>query len=182
MRTTLLKVIRRAKVNPWSRLWHSLRSSCESDLARSFPLAVVAKWLGNTPSVALRHYVDPTDASFTDAGNWTPPGAATAVQNAVQSGAVSDGQQTTDPGGNPGNPRLGPLGSVTVRSGSDDRMEAAGIERGASSSTETATTGPHGAHSGALPSADPLAAFLATLTPEQKARLAELLLTPPVPG
>lgn len=128
MRTTLLKVIRRAKVNPWSRLWHSLRSSCESDLARSFPLAVVAKWLGNTPSVALRHYVNPTDASFTDAANWNPPGAAPAVQIAVQSGAVGDGQQTTEPSGNPENLGLGPLWSVTVRSGPDDRMEAAGIE------------------------------------------------------
>lgn len=60
----------------WPRLWHSLRASCESDLAQSFPLAVVAKWLGNTPSVALRHYVDPTDAAFTIAANWVPAGAA----------------------------------------------------------------------------------------------------------
>lgn len=53
LRTTLAKVIRRAGLEPWPRLWHSLRASCESDLAQSFPLAVVAKWLGNTPSVAL---------------------------------------------------------------------------------------------------------------------------------
>jgi integrase len=72
LRTTLTKVIRRANVEPWPRLWHSLRASCESDLAQSFPLAVVTKWLGNTPSVALRHYVDPTEAAFASAQTWTP--------------------------------------------------------------------------------------------------------------
>ena len=49
-----------------------MRASCESDLAQSFPLAVVTKWLGNTPSVALRHYVDPTEAAFDAAQKWTP--------------------------------------------------------------------------------------------------------------
>jgi integrase len=33
MRTTFAKIIRRAGVEPWTRLWHSLRASCESDLA-----------------------------------------------------------------------------------------------------------------------------------------------------
>lgn len=41
-----------------------MRASCETDLARRFPLAVVAKWLGNTQAVAMRHYVDVTDADF----------------------------------------------------------------------------------------------------------------------
>src|SRR5262245_52843 len=74
-------------VEPWPRLWHSLRASCESDLAQSFPLATVTKWLGNTPSVALRHYVDPTEAAFEMAKGWTPGGAksgAVAAQKAAQ--------------------------------------------------------------------------------------------------
>ncbi len=72
LRTTLTKVIRRADVEPGPRLWHSLRTSCESDSAQTFPLAVVTKWLGNTPSVALRHYVGPTEAGFTLPQTWTP--------------------------------------------------------------------------------------------------------------
>lgn len=64
LRTTLAKILRRAGIEPWPRLWHSMRASCESDLARQFPLAVVAKWLGNTQAVAMRHYVDVTDADF----------------------------------------------------------------------------------------------------------------------
>ena len=64
LRTTLEKIIRRAGLTAWPRLWHSLRASCETDLARQFPLAVAAKWLGNTQAVAMRHYVDVTDADF----------------------------------------------------------------------------------------------------------------------
>lgn len=64
LRTTFEKVIRRAGLEPWPRLWHSMRASCETDLARQFPLAVVAKCLGNTQAVAMRHYVDVTDADF----------------------------------------------------------------------------------------------------------------------
>jgi integrase len=72
LRTQFGKSVERAGVDSWPRLWHSLRASCESDLAQSFPLATVTKWLGNTPSVALRHYVDPTEAAFERAVNWRP--------------------------------------------------------------------------------------------------------------
>ncbi len=88
LRTTLKKVIRRAGLDAWSRLWHSMRASCETDLAREFPLAVVAKWLGNTQAVAMRHYIDVTDADFERAA--TPGGVADgkAAQNAAQSERV----------------------------------------------------------------------------------------------
>ena len=33
---------------------------------------MVTKWLGNTPSIALRHYVDPTDAAYQAALQWRP--------------------------------------------------------------------------------------------------------------
>ncbi len=83
MRTTFGKIVRRAGVEPWPRLWHSLRASCESDLAQDFPLATVTKWLGNTPSVALRHYVDPTETAFDRALEWKP-----AVPGGAKSGAL----------------------------------------------------------------------------------------------
>jgi integrase len=91
LRGTFAKILRRAGIAPWPRVWHSLRASCESDLAQSFPLATVTKWLGNTPSVALRHYVDPTEAAFSAAQRWVPEhshsaakSGALALQNAVQ--------------------------------------------------------------------------------------------------
>jgi integrase len=84
LRTTLEKVIRRAGVDPWPRLWHSLRASCESDLAQSFPLTTVTKWLGNTPSVALRHDVDPTEGVFERAATWVPQSGAAGSRRELQ--------------------------------------------------------------------------------------------------
>ena len=106
LRTTFAKIVRRASVEPWPRLWHSLRASCESDLAQSFPLATVTKWLGNTPSVALRHYVDPTEAAFEQALEWQPPakggaksGAPAAQKEAqrVTSASSGESQQLPQP-------------------------------------------------------------------------------------
>ncbi len=70
LRTTFEKIIRRAGLEVWPRVWHNLRASCESDLAQAFPLPTVTKWLGNTPSIALKHYVDPTDTAFALALTW----------------------------------------------------------------------------------------------------------------
>ncbi len=86
LRTQFGKIVRRAGVDPWPRLWHSLRASCESDLAQSFPLATVTKWLGNTPSVALRHYVDPTETAFDKAVSWTP--GKSGAESGAESGAL----------------------------------------------------------------------------------------------
>lgn len=98
LRTTLEKVIRRAGVEPWPRLWHSLRASCESDLAQTFPLSTVTKWLGNMPSVALRHYIDPTDTAFERAATWVPEGGAKsgalAAQKAAQRPTVGIGDES----------------------------------------------------------------------------------------
>jgi hypothetical protein len=39
------------------RLFHNLRASRETELAQEYPLHVVTGWLGNTPKVALKHYL-----------------------------------------------------------------------------------------------------------------------------
>jgi hypothetical protein len=98
MRTMFAKIVRRAGVEPWPRLWHSLRASCESDLAQSFPLSTVTKWLGNTPSVALRHYVDPTEAAFDKALDWRPESGAKSgaleAQKAAQQADAGNGDES----------------------------------------------------------------------------------------
>ncbi len=141
MRTTLGKIVRKAGVNPWPRVWHSLRASCESDLAQSFPLAVVAKWLGNTPSVALRHYVDPTDAAFTQATGWVPGGAdcgAPEAQNAAQTGADEIGRDGSRTAEVPENVRFRSIPSELVRSSLTFKRECMGIEP-----TESLVQTPH---------------------------------------
>lgn len=57
LRTSLLKLIEKAKLKPWPRPWHNLRASRQTDLAALYPLHTVTAWLGNTPSVATEHYL-----------------------------------------------------------------------------------------------------------------------------
>jgi len=75
-RGRFLGILRRAGVEPWPRPWHSLRSSCVSDLVTAFPLTVVIKWMGHTAAVSLRHYVDTLDREFERAASWRPESEA----------------------------------------------------------------------------------------------------------
>jgi hypothetical protein len=63
-RTQSERIIRRAGLEPWPRLLHNLRASKGTELARRFPVHVVASWLGNTPRIARRHYLQVTEADF----------------------------------------------------------------------------------------------------------------------
>ena len=64
LRTTFEKIVKRAGLEPWPKLFHALRSSRETELAQEFPIHVVTAWLGNTPSIALRYYLLTTDSDF----------------------------------------------------------------------------------------------------------------------
>ena len=57
LRTTFLKIVKRAGVEPWPRLFHNMRASCQTDLEQRLPSYVVCKWLGNSESVAKSHYL-----------------------------------------------------------------------------------------------------------------------------
>jgi integrase len=88
LRTTLLKIIRRAGLQPWPRLFHNLRASRETELVETYPVQVVTSWLGNTPRVAMRHYLMVTNEHFEAAvkGDETlaETDAAKAAQEAAQ--------------------------------------------------------------------------------------------------
>jgi integrase len=56
LRTTLEKIILRAGVTPWPKLWQNLRSSAATDLARSVPSHIAASICGHTEEVAKEHY------------------------------------------------------------------------------------------------------------------------------
>jgi len=48
----------RAGVEPWKRLWQTLRQSCEKEWAMTFPQYAVSKWLGHSITVSGRHYAN----------------------------------------------------------------------------------------------------------------------------
>jgi len=64
LRQHLLRLIKRAGLTPWPKLFHNLRASAQTDLADRFPAHVVCSWLGNSGIVAARHYLQVTDAHF----------------------------------------------------------------------------------------------------------------------
>ena len=62
--TRLRAVVRRAGLLEWPRPFHNLRASCETDLMARHPIHVVCAWMGNTPAIALRHYLTVRETDF----------------------------------------------------------------------------------------------------------------------
>jgi len=56
LRTTLLKIIQRAGLKPWPKIWQNLRSSAATDFARSVPSHIAASICGHTEEIAKEHY------------------------------------------------------------------------------------------------------------------------------
>lgn len=93
LRTHLLRIIRRAGVKPWPKLFHNLRSSRQTELAEEYPIHVVCAWMGNSRAVAQGHYLQITDEHIRRAT--AEPDAskdAKAAQKAAQSAAVRRGK------------------------------------------------------------------------------------------
>jgi len=67
LRTTFQKIIRRAGLEPWPKLFHNLRASRATELANEFPAHVAAAWLGHSTIIANKHYWQVTDADITRA-------------------------------------------------------------------------------------------------------------------
>ena len=64
LRTTFEKIIKRAGLVPWPKLFQNMRSSRETELVETYPVHVVTAWLGNTASVAAKHYLQTTEEHF----------------------------------------------------------------------------------------------------------------------
>ena len=69
LRTQFQKIIKRAGLKPWVRLWVNLRSTRDTELSDEFPSHVVNKWLGHSERVANEHYRQTTRDHFERAIN-----------------------------------------------------------------------------------------------------------------
>jgi hypothetical protein len=56
LRTQLQRIIKRAGLTSWPKLFQNLRSIRETELAEKYPIHVVCTWIGNSPKVASKHY------------------------------------------------------------------------------------------------------------------------------
>jgi integrase len=92
LRTQFMRIINRACVKPWGRLFHNLRSSRQTELTETFPAHVVAAWLGNTEKIASQHYLQVTEAHMQRGAISGAP----VVQNMVQNPSARFGKVSQD--------------------------------------------------------------------------------------
>jgi integrase len=64
LRTQLARIVKRAGLTPWPRITHNLRSSRQTELEESFPSHVVCRWIGDSPQMARKHYLQVTEEHF----------------------------------------------------------------------------------------------------------------------
>lgn len=116
LRTQFERIIKRAGLTPWPRLFHNLRATRQTELSDRFPQHVVCQWLGNSEQVASRHYLNVTDAHFHAALTPIPKAAQKAAQCAPELRRI-------DAHGGPGNKKTPCFQGVLVAGMDDTGLE-----------------------------------------------------------
>jgi len=80
----------------WPRLFHALRASRETELAAEYPIHVVTAWLGNTPRIAMKHYLMATESDFQRAATRTKNDMEKPMEYAPE--RVRNGKESPDRG------------------------------------------------------------------------------------
>ena len=89
LRTGLERIIERAGVKQWPKLWQNLRASGSTGLARELPSHVAAAICGHTEQVAMEYYWQVSESDFELALS------ERRSKKAKQSAAVCGGLETT---------------------------------------------------------------------------------------
>lgn len=184
LRTQFEKIIARAGEAAWPRLFHNMRASCATDWVESVPAHTVASWLGHSPEIAARHYLQTRDAHFDAVTGKAPGREAGATQIPTQQVAERprmlskvDRVEGEIGSGNPDD-------SATFHSADDEVMSDPGLEPGKFSTGNTANFDGRTSQSNALPAncagfSDPelseVAAAWPTLTPDVRAAVLVLV-------
>lgn len=88
LRTTFEKIVERAGLDKWPRLFHNLRSSRQTEWSDQFPSKVVCSWMGNSEEIANKHYNQVTEEHFAR--------AVGCVQIVAQTAPAEAGQRETN--------------------------------------------------------------------------------------
>jgi hypothetical protein len=90
IRTQFLRILAKAGIEPWPKLFQNLRSSRQTELTESWPAHVVCAWIGNSEVVARDHYLQITDEHFAKAAE------AASETGGAESGAASARKASQD--------------------------------------------------------------------------------------
>jgi len=102
LRTTFKKIVKRAGLKPWPKLFHNLRATRQTELAEQFPSHVVCEWIGNTEAIARKHYLQVTDDHFNRAATQVDHNVAHTMPETRQHTAVKPVTQNEKTPGLPG--------------------------------------------------------------------------------
>ena len=92
LRTQLLRIIKKAGLKYWPKLFQNLHSSRKTELSERRPEHVVCAWIGNSKAVARKHYLQIAEGHFERAAgivNNNNEGKEKAAQNPTQQNAES---------------------------------------------------------------------------------------------
>jgi len=92
LRTQLMRIIAKAGLKPWPKLWQNLRATRQTELSRGWPEYVVCAWLGNSRLVAREHYLQVTDEDFEKAAQNTAQYLAVRVGSEQKATTDSDSE------------------------------------------------------------------------------------------
>jgi len=93
LRTQLQRIIKKAGLKVWPRLFQNLRASRETELACEYPLHVATAWIGNTARIAERHYLQVPDTFFEQAARLMDGTDQVAQNRAQHEAALSSTEQ-----------------------------------------------------------------------------------------
>lgn len=108
----LKRIVERAGLTPWPKLWQNLRATRATELAQKFPQHVATAWMGHSAKIAEAHYLQVTAEHFKAAQNpaqqateqgRTEQRSAKKNRTETQGDAVQCGQ-VARPGLEPGTP------------------------------------------------------------------------------
>lgn len=109
LRTQFRRLLARAGVGEWPRLWHNMRASRATELAAAHPQHVAAEWCGHSEAVAEGHYWKVRESDFE---------AAIGGQKAAQNPAQSE-RESTGTGGNEPEAEIAQVPSVPKQTSPD---------------------------------------------------------------
>jgi integrase len=110
LRTQLGRILKKAGIEPWPKLFQNCRSTRETELFKKTGgnVKAVCSWLGNSPAVALTHYAQVTEADMKEATkNTLLNQAENSVNTDGQNKGHNEGHNQPETVGNSGNTENG---------------------------------------------------------------------------
>ena len=90
LRTPLQKIIKRAGLTHWPKLFQNIRATRATELAREHQGYVVASWCGHSEKIAQKHYWQVTDSDRSLWASWTGMGPRSRVYDSCETGWQHD--------------------------------------------------------------------------------------------